>query len=228
MRLNRFLAAAGIASRRGADELIAAGKVTVNGKPCTDFHFQPAPNDHVKVNGKLLRQSARLYLALHKPAGFVCTRRDPQVSDTIYDLLPGKFASLFYVGRLDAQTEGLLLLTNDGDFSQQLTHPRFKVEKEYEVVLEEASTPDFLERLRRGVVLDGKRARLKEVERTSRNRMRVVLEQGMNRQIRRMVARCGNEVKKLRRVRFGHVSVGELPRGHWRHLTADELHSFAS
>ena len=133
MRLNRFLAATGITSRRGADELIAAGRVTVNGKPCTDFHFQPGPTDHVKVDGKLIHQRAPVHILLNKPRGFVCTRRDPHIMDTIYDLLPSEFSSLAYVGRLDAQSEGLLLLTNDGELTQRLTHPRFKIEKEYEV-----------------------------------------------------------------------------------------------
>ena len=149
MRLNRFLAATGITSRRGADELIAAGRVTVNGKPCTDFHFQPGPTDHVKVDGKLIHQRAPVHILLNKPRGFVCTRRDPHAPDTIYHLLPSKFSSLAYVGRLDAQSEGLLLLTNDGELTQRLTHPHFKIEKEYEVVLDRASILDLAQRLGR-------------------------------------------------------------------------------
>ena len=116
MRLNRFLAAAGIASRREADELIVQGRVTVNGRRCTDFHYQPEPGDYVKVDGKLISPKTRVHLVLNKPRGFVCTQRDPHASDTIFDLLPPKFSRLFYVGRLDAQSEGLLLLTNDSVF----------------------------------------------------------------------------------------------------------------
>lgn len=224
VRLNRFIAATGITSRRGADELIDAGRVTVNGKACRDFHYQPLPTDHVKVNGKLIRQAQRIYLVLHKPAGFVSTRSDPHVTQTIYDLLPPQFSSLSYVGRLDAQTEGLMLLTNDGDLVERLTHPRFKVEKEYQVVLDQPATPELLQRLRRGVVLDGKRARMKSVDQTGVNRLRVVLEQGINRQIRRMVARSGIEVAQLRRVRFGQLKLGQLPRGEWRQLRLSELH----
>src|SRR5881392_1547946 len=178
MRLNRFLAAAGISSRRGADELIAGGRVTVNGKPCRDFHFQPAPTDYVKVDGRLVHQRAPVYILLNKPAGFVCTRQDPNTTDTIYDLLPLKFSALAYVGRLDAQSEGLLLLTNDGDLAQRLTHPRFKIEKEYEVVLDHAASADLPQRLSRGVVLDGKRARAKRVQQFSPIRLRIVLEHG--------------------------------------------------
>ena len=141
MRLNRFLAAAGIGSRRHCDELIAAGRVTINGKICTDFSAQPDARDHVKVNGKLVHVAPPLTIMLHKPAGFVSTRKDPHVRDTVFDLLPAKFSGLFNIGRLDAQTEGLLLLTNDGDLAQSLTHPRYKIEKEYEVTLDRPWDP---------------------------------------------------------------------------------------
>ena len=223
MRLNRFLAATGIASRRNADELIAAGRVTVNGKPCTDFHFQPGPSDYVKLDGKLIHRRAPLYILLNKPRGFVCTRRDPHITDTIYDLLPSKFSSLAYVGRLDAQSEGLLLLTNDGELTQRLTHPRFKIEKEYEVVLDRAASLDLAERLRRGVVLDGKCARAKGVQQISPTHLRIVLEQGINRQIRRMLKCFGFHAKMLSRIRMGNLRLGDLPRGHWRMLTKREI-----
>src|SRR2546430_1588516 len=136
MRLNRFLAGAGVASRRHCDELIAAGRVTINGKVCTNFSAQPNAHDHVKVDGKLVRAAPALTIMLHKPAGVVSTRKDPHARDTVFDLLPPKFYRLFNIGRLDAQTEGLLLLTNDGDLAQRLTHPRFKVEKESDVTLD--------------------------------------------------------------------------------------------
>jgi 23S rRNA pseudouridine2605 synthase len=223
MRLNRFLAAAGVTSRRGADELIAAGRVTVNGKPCTDFHFQPAATDHVKVNGRAIRERAHIYLALNKPPGFVCARRDPHATNTIFDLLPPKFSSLTYVGRLDAQSEGLLLLTNDGDFVQRLTHPRFKAEKEYEVTLDRPASPELSQQLLRGTALDGKRARTTHARQLAPAKLRIVLEQGINRQIRRMLERFGFRVKRLVRVRIGDLRLGDLPRGHWRVLTRHEL-----
>jgi 23S rRNA pseudouridine2605 synthase len=223
LRLNRFLAAAGVASRRGADELIAGGRVTVNGKPCRDFHFQPAPTDYVKVDGRLVHQRTPVYILLNKPAGFVCTRRDPNTTDTIYDLLPPKLSSLAYVGRLDAQSEGLLVLTNDGDFAQRLTHPRFKVEKEYEVALDRAATADLAQRLLRGVLLDGKRARAKHVQQISPKRFRIVLEQGINRQIRRMLECFGFHAKKLTRIRLGILRLHDLPRGKWRPLSVQEV-----
>ncbi|MBV9008982.1 MAG: rRNA pseudouridine synthase [Verrucomicrobia bacterium] len=222
MRLNRFLAAAGVSSRRGADELIAAGRVMVNGTPCTDFHFQPAATDHVKVDGKLVQQQRQIYLVLNKPPGFVCTRRDPHATDTIYHLLPPKYSCLHYVGRLDAQSEGLLLLTNDGEFAQRLTHPRFKIEKEYEVILDRPPTPDLPEQLVRGVMLDGKRARAVQARQISPVKLRIVLEQGITRQIRRMLECFGFRAKRLVRTRIGNLRLGDLPRGHWRMLSARE------
>src|SRR5213592_4506584 len=164
MRLNRFLAAAGIGSRRHCDELIAAGRITINGKICTNFSAQPGARDPVKVDDKLVHVAPPLTIMLHKPAGFVSTRKDPHARDTVFDLLPAKFSQLFNVGRLDTQSEGLLLLTNDGDLAQQLTHPRFKIEKEYEVTLDKLWDPTCAEKLRHGIFLDGKRAQLTRVQ----------------------------------------------------------------
>src|SRR5712671_676581 len=155
MRLNRFLAAAGIGSRRQCDELIATGRVSINGRVCTNFSAQPSERDHVKVGGKLVHLERAMTIALHKPAGFVSTRSDPHARDTIFDLLPPKFPRLFNIGRLDAQSEGLLLLTNDGDLAQRLTHPRFKIEKEYEVILDRHWSSEHVQKLTRGIFLDG-------------------------------------------------------------------------
>src|SRR6266404_2647269 len=160
MRLNRFLAAAGVGSRRHCDQLTAAGRVTINGKVCTDFSRQPAARDHVKVDGRLLHLDPPLTILLHKPAGFVSTRKDAHARDTIFDLLPQKFSKLFNVGRLDTQTEGLLFLTNDGGFAHQLTHPRYKIDKEYEVTLDRQWDPGLAPKLEREIFLDGQRAKI--------------------------------------------------------------------
>jgi 23S rRNA pseudouridine2605 synthase len=223
VRLNRFLAAAGIGSRRHCDELIAAGRVTINGTVCTDFSTQPGPRDHVKVAGKLVRVGIPLTIMLHKPAGFVSTRKDPHVHDTVFDLLPAKFSQLFNIGRLDAQTEGLLLVTNDGQLAQRLTHPRFKIEKEYEVILDRPWDSQLASRLLRGIVLDGQRARIARLHPVSSTRLRVVLRQGINRQVRRMFEAVGYHVKHLVRVRIDSLRLGDLPCGHWRALTESEL-----
>jgi 23S rRNA pseudouridine2605 synthase len=225
VRLNRFLATAGVGSRRHCDQLIANGRVTINGRVCTDFSMQPAEGDHVKVGGKLVRSQSKLYLILHKPAGFVSTRADPRARNTIFDLLPPRLPRLFNIGRLDAQTEGLLILTNDGDLAQRLTHPRYKIEKEYEVTLDRPWDLTLVPRLVTGMVLDRQRARMEKVQALGTSRLRVVLRQGINRQIRRMFHELGYEVKKLVRVRVGHLRLGDLSRGHWRPLSKSELRS---
>jgi 23S rRNA pseudouridine2605 synthase len=223
VRLNRFLAAAGVGSRRECDELIAAGRVTINGQVCTNFSAQPEPRDHVKVNGRLVHVETPFSIILHKPAGFVSTRRDAHARDTIFALVPGKFGKLFHAGRLDAQTEGLLVLTNDGELAQRLTHPRYKVDKEYEVTLDRAWDSSLNPRLLRGIALDGERAHITELRSLTPTRLRVVLRQGINRQIRRMFEAVGYRVKHLIRLRVGHLRLGDLPRGHWRPLTNAEL-----
>src|SRR5947209_3557722 len=223
MRLNRFLAAAGIGSRRKCDELIATGRVTINGSVCTNFSAQPDERDHVKVDGKLVHLERTTTIALHKPAGFVSTRSDPNARDTIFDLLPPKFPRLFNVGRLDAQSEGLLLLTNDGDLAQQLTHPRFKIEKEYEVTLDRQWESVHAPKLLRGIFLEGQRAQMARIRSIRQTRLRVVLRQGINQQIRRMFFAVGYEVKRLVRVRIGNLRLGDLPRGQWRILSKSEL-----
>jgi 23S rRNA pseudouridine2605 synthase len=224
VRLNRFLAAAGLGSRRHCDELIAAGRVTINGRVCTKFSAQPGARDHVKVDDKLIHVAPTLTIMLHKPAGFVSTRKDLHARDTVFDLIPEKFFRLFNIGRLDAQTEGLLLLTNDGELAQRLTHPRFKVDKEYEVTLDRRWDPVFTPKLLRGIVLDGQRAKIAQLHSLSPTRLRVILRQGINRQIRRMFEVVGYRVKHLLRIRIGNLRLGDLPCGHWRALTNREIH----
>jgi 23S rRNA pseudouridine2605 synthase len=223
MRLNRFLAAAGVGSRRYCDSLITAGRVTINGKVCTNFSAQPAARDHVKLDGKLVHVDPLVTIILHKPAGFVSTRKDVHARDTIFDLLPRKFSRLFSIGRLDAQTEGLILLTNDGKLAQRFTHPRYKIDKEYEATLDRAWDPALAPKLSKGIFLDGKRARIERLHSITTTRLRVVLRQGINRQIRRMFYEIGYGLKRLVRVRTGNLRLGDLPRGHWRTLTEREL-----
>ena len=227
MRLNRFLAAAGLGSRRYCDELIATGRVFINGKVCTNFSAQPGARDHVKVDGRLVRAAPALTVMLHKPEGFVSTRKDEHARDTVFDLLPQKFSRLFNIGRLDAQTEGLLLLTNDGDLAQALTHPRYETDKEYEVTLNRPWDPALAPKMLRGIFLDGQRARIARLHSISPTRLRVVLQQGINRQIRRMFETAGYRVKHLLRVRVGNLRLADLPRGHWRVLTKRELASLS-
>jgi 23S rRNA pseudouridine2605 synthase len=228
MRLNRFLAAAGLGSRRHCDELIATGRVIINGKVCTNFSAEPGPRDYVKVDGRLVRVAPALTIMLHKPAGFVSTRKDDHVRDTVFDLLPQKFSRLFNIGRLDAQTEGLLLLTNDGDLAQRLTHPRYKIDKEYQVSLDRPWDPALAPKLLRGISLDGQLARIERLHLVSPTHLRVVLQQGINRQLRRMFEAVGYRVKHLLRVRVGNLRLADLPRGHWRVVSKRELKSITN
>lgn len=223
MRLNRYLAAAGIASRRDCDELIASGAVTINGRVCTDFSVQPANEDHVKVRGKLVRLDPPRHLIMHKPRGYVSTREDPRATRTIFALLPARFPRVFHVGRLDAASEGLLLLTNDGDLAQRLTHPRHKIEKEYEVILDRPWDPSLSQKLVRGINLDDQRAFALRVQQLGPFKLRLVLTQGLNRQIRRMLHALGYEAKRLVRIRLGPLTLAGVAPGQWRPLTQREL-----
>ena len=228
MRLNRYLAAAGVGSRRKCDELIATGRVKINGEVCSNFSAQPGPRDHVKVDGKLVHIDQPLTIVLHKPPGFVCTKSDPHARDTIFDLLPPKLSRLFNIGRLDAQSEGLLVLTNDGKLAQRLTHPRYKIDKEYEVTLDRAWDSALTPKLLDGISLDGQRAQIARLHSLTPTRLRVVLRQGINRQIRRMFDVVGFKVKRLIRIRIGNLRLGDLSRGHWRKLNPREIKSLIS
>lgn len=224
MRLNRYLAASGLGSRRSCEELILGGGVTINGKVCQTLATEVSEEDFVKVGGRRILPEKPLYILLHKPRGYLCTAADTHERRTVFDLLPGHWPRLFHVGRLDRDSEGLLLLTNDGDLGLRLTHPRYKVEKEYEVLLDRpfdaaADTP----RLLRGVSIEGGRAKAEEVRQLSPVLLRIVLRQGLKRQIRLMLYKLGYEVRRLIRIRIGPLRLAKLRAGEWRALTAAEV-----
>jgi 23S rRNA pseudouridine2605 synthase len=229
-RLQKILAQAGVASRRAAEKLIADGRVTVNGQTVRTMGTKADPaHDDIRVDGRRLRSPQRTrYILLNKPAGYVTTRSDPQRRPTVIDLLRDVHEYIFPVGRLDYDSEGLLLLTNDGTLAAQLTHPRHGVERTYEVRL--AGTPDAeaLERLRKGIVLDGRRTSPAEVALLSSRRdregaLRLTIREGRNRQVRRMCEAVGHPVRALRRVRIGPLTDSRLKPGQWRELTPDEV-----
>ena len=229
MRINRFLAAAGLGSRRSCEELILAGRVTINGQVCQNLATEVGEADFVKVGSKRVLPEEHLYILLHKPRGYLCTASDTHDRSTVFDLLPGHWPRLFHVGRLDRDSEGLLILTNDGELGLRLTHPRYKIEKEYEVLLDRPfdaakDTP----RLLRGVNIEGGRARADAVRQLSPNLLRIVLRQGLKRQIRLMLYKVGYEVKRLVRMRIGPLRLTELRVGEWRVLTASEVKALRS
>jgi 23S rRNA pseudouridine2605 synthase len=229
MRINRFLAAAGLGSRRSCEDLIRGRTVTVNGQICQNLATEVGEEDFVKVGGRRILPEKHLYVVLHKPRGYLCTAADTHERKTIFDLLPRKWPRLFNVGRLDLDSEGLLILTNDGDLALRLTHPRFKIDKEYEVLLDRpfnsgADGP----RLLRGVHIEGGHAVAEAVWPIAPKIIRVVLRQGLKRQIRQMLYKVGYEVERLIRTRIGPLRLNELRAGEWRALTAAEVKALST
>lgn len=230
-RLQKYLARAGVASRRKAEELIRAGRVTVNGAVAAIGSKVLPGRDAVKVDGRRVAPPRRhRYLLLNKPKGFLTARSDPQGRPTVFDLvIPRHRKALIAVGRLDFNTEGLLLLTDDGDFAQRVAHPRHGCSKTYLVKVKGAPDAAALERLRGGVVLDGRRTAPARVTPRPGRRdgvntwWRVELSEGRTRQIREMFLRVGHPVQKLRRIAIGAVADPALPLGSYRELTADEV-----
>ena len=223
MRLNRYLALCGLGSRRACEEIILRGGVRINGRPVHELSTVVQPGDSVFARGREVRPAASRYIVLHKPSGCLSSRASQGGKPTVYDLIPREAANLAHVGRLDAESEGLLLLTNDGALAQALTHPSRHVEKEYEVVLDKAFDTKFIPKLLKGIYLEEGRAKAAHVHVEAPNKLRVVLTQGINRQIRRMFAALGYKVKRLTRTRLGPLRLGRLPRGAWRELSAREV-----
>jgi 23S rRNA pseudouridine2605 synthase len=223
VRLQKYLSQAGVASRRHSEVLIAEGRVTVNGVVVTELGTRVTANDDVRVDGRAIHPAATGWFALHKPRGYLSTRADPGGRATLYDLLPATLHGLFYVGRLDYDSEGLVLLTNDGDTAHRMLHPRFGVEREYEVELDRTAEPDLARRLTAGVALDDGEARAERARQVGPKRVRLTLKEGRKREVRRMLAALGHDVRRLRRLRYGPVELGTLPEGEWRPLNADEV-----
>jgi 23S rRNA pseudouridine2605 synthase len=223
VRLNRFLALAGISSRRGAEEFIRHGRVTLNGALSTDLATQVAPSDQVRVDGHLVRTQEFIYFLLNKPADFLVTRSDERSRKTIYDLLPGDLPNLAHVGRLDKESEGLLLLTNDGDLAFRITHPKFKLEKEYLVTLDREFQTEDSSKTKKGIYLSEGRARFDAIVKVNPRQVRVVLTQGIKRQVRRVFAALGYKVKRLQRVRVGPLTDRGLGSGKVRVLSKNEV-----
>jgi 23S rRNA pseudouridine2605 synthase len=224
MRLNRFLAASGLGSRRACEALIREGKISINGHFIRDLATVVNPGDEVRVVGKPpLRPAMPVYILLHKPKGIVSTRSDERGRRTIFDLVPTHLGRLFHVGRLDRESEGLILLTNDGSLSHHLTHPAHEVEKEYEVFLDRPLEAEQIPKLLRGFVIEGGRARMERVQVAAPSTLKVVLRQGIKRQIRLMFLKLGYEVKRLIRTRIGDLKMGRLQPGEWRALGNREV-----
>ena len=226
-RLQKILSARGVASRRKAEEMIQQGRVTCNGRVCMLGESADPDMDEILVDGKLLpSQGEFLYIMLHKPRGYVTTLSDEKGRKNAAQLVADCGARVYPVGRLDMDSEGLLLFTNDGDFANYLMHPKHEVDKTYRVFVTGYSE-NALEKLKQPVTLDGytiRRPGVKLVKATGdRAELLVIIHEGRNRQVRRMCAMAGMEVRKLVRISEGAVQLGNLPAGKWRHLTKEEI-----
>ena len=232
MRLNKFLSTAGVASRRKCDELIKDGKIYVNGEVQSNLGIViDEKKDVVEYLGeRVILPSSFIYLKMNKPKGYACTASDEKGRKTIFDLLEDKSVRLFNVGRLDYDTEGLIFLTNDGEFANSVIHPKFQIEKEYIVTVEGAMKESEFAVLRKGVVVDGERmpsARVNPISFDGKvTKLSVVITEGQNHQVRRMFEAIGRDIKLLKRVRIGSVHLGNLYRGKIKPMTAEEVESF--
>jgi 23S rRNA pseudouridine2605 synthase len=227
------LAEAGVASRRAGERIILEGRVSVNGQPVAQLGAKVDPqHDRVTMDGKPVQAKRKLHLALHKPRGCVCSRQDEHNRPTIYELLPAEWTGVNSVGRLDYDTEGLIFLTNDGEFALRLTHPRYGVRKRYLATVDGAVTEAMLREFQRGVFHEGERLKATGgwiVSSTSKQSVvELELAEGKNREVRRLFETQNLTVKKLLRTQIGKIKLGELKPGRWRTLTASEIKTLLS
>ncbi len=240
MRLQKFLSRAGVASRRAAEAMIRAGRVRVNGELVTEMGSQVEDTDRVEVDGRVVEPESPIWVLVHKPPGYVTTRDDPQGRPTVYDLVPERFGTLFHVGRLDLESEGLLLLTNEGDVANRLMHPSFEVDRVYVVdVVGDLDRPE-MDRALQGIELEDGVARAHRLEVLERKeaspgagaeahaRLRVVMREGRKREVRRIFDALGHPVRRLVRERLGPISLGTTRPGDWRELGREEVEALRS
>lgn len=231
VRLQKVLAQAGVASRRAAEQLIADGRVEVNGKLVIEQGVRVDPeHDTIRVDGSRIPSARRqVYLALNKPRGVISTMEDPEGRPDLTEYLPRGVPRLFHVGRLDGETTGLLLMTNDGELAQRLSHPSYEIAKTYLAEVEGVMDNHALKRLEKGVTLEDGKVRADKIKlvsrspHTERTLLEVTLHSGANRVVRRMLESVGHPVRKLSRIAFGPVRLGRLPLGETRELSRDEL-----
>ena len=230
LRLQKFLADAGIASRRASEQIISEGRVSVNGKTVTTLGTKVDPlHDRVLVDGRPIKAKRKLYIALNKPPRFICTKSVEDDRPKIGELLPAEWSNLSSVGRLDYASEGLIFLTNDGDFALKLTHPRYGISKTYVATVDGKVEPAVLQKFLEGVRDEGELLRAQKAKIISATKGQSVVEleltEGKNREVRRLFESQNFTVRKLQRIKIGKIKLGELPLGKWRALTEPEIKS---
>jgi 23S rRNA pseudouridine2605 synthase len=233
VRLQKFLADAGIASRRASEKIILEGQVSVNGKEVRELGTKVDPDhDRVEVDGRRVKPKRKIYVALNKPRKFLCAREEGSPRRLVGDLLPKEWNNLYTVGRLDYESEGLIFLTNDGDFCLRLTHPRYGVRKTYLATVEGKAGLEILRNLTQGILDGGETLKAEKARLVSASNSKSVIElemsEGKNREVRRMFESQGLTVVRLQRTRIGPIKLGELPEGKWRALTEAEIKSLLS
>ncbi len=229
IRLQKYLAGSGVASRRSCEEIILKGRVSINGTPVSKLGTKVDPeNDLVELDGREIETVSPVHLVLNKPPGFLCTCSDPQGRPKAGDLLPYRDSRLFPVGRLDLQSEGIIFFTNDGRFCYHVTHPKFRIVKEYRVWLDGTPESTQLQRLVQGITHMGERLKAESVRLIKNRCVAISLCEGKNREVRRMIEFLDFKVQRLKRIQIGSVKLGSLPSGKWRKLTDSEIKSLIS
>ena len=225
MRINKFLSQSDLGSRRKVEELVKNGLISVNGKKCTDLSKQISENDVVKFKNKEIKnKNEKIYLMLNKPVGYLVTKTDEYGRKTIYDLLPEKYKNLNYIGRLDYNSSGLLILTNDGNFNQKITKPNSKIPKTYKVLVNRKLTIQELKKLESGIIIDGHKTLPAKILNTGGDKFTIVIYEGKKRQIRLMVASLGAKVIELKRIKIGALMLGGLESGKHKTLNEKNIH----
>ncbi len=217
MRINKFLAQCNLGSRRQVEQLVKDRKIIVNEKICTNLATQITKEDIVKFKDKTLElNNEKIYLALNKPREYLVTKKDTHQRRTIYSLLPPKYQNLRYVGRLDYNTEGLLFMSNDGQWINQITHPKYKLAKTYEVILNRPLSPDDLKKLRNGIIIAGRKTLPAKVKLVAKNKLHLTIFEGRKRQIRLMIQALGSGIYNLKRIQIGKFKLGNLKLGNFK------------
>lgn len=230
IRLQKYMADCGLASRRKCEEIILQGKVTVNGKKVIELGTKVTEEDEVSVNGEVIKKVfKKVYIAMNKPVGYITSVSDEFDRPTVMNLVEDEIHTRVYpVGRLDFDTEGLLVMTNDGDLTYRLTHPKHKVYKTYVATLNDVPHPKEIERLKKGVVVDGRKTQPPKVNWLRDNIVEISISEGRNRQVRKMFEAIGYEVTNLQRIAVGNLTLGNIPLGRWRHLSNAEINYLKS
>ena len=225
IRLQKFMADCGVASRRKCEEIILSGNVKVNGIKVTELGTKVMDKDEISVNGEIIKKvSKKVYIAMNKPVGYITSVSDEFERPTVMNLVEDEiFTRVYPVGRLDYDTEGLLIMTNDGDLTYKLTHPKHTVYKTYLAALNDVPHPKDIDRLKKGVVIDGRKTQQPKVNWLKDNVVEISISEGRNRQVRKMFEAIGYEVVNLKRISIGNLNLGNIPLGRWRHLNISEI-----